>query len=80
MQAKELQLLSRAQPFRPFVIRLADGRGVPVDHPEFMALAPTGRSAVVYGKGGAFEVIDVPLVIGLEVPNGNSRIRRKKKR
>jgi hypothetical protein len=28
----------RKQPFEPFVMRLADGRSLPVQHPEFVAL------------------------------------------
>ena len=78
MQIKELQSLYRAQPFRPFTVHLADGRGIRVEHPELMALSSTGRSAVVYGKDGAFEVIDVLLVISLELTDGRTRPRRKK--
>lgn len=78
MQSKELQSVYRAQPFRPFVIHLADGRRVRVEHPEFMALAPTGRSAVVFGKDGAFEIVDIMLVTSLEVANGIASARRKK--
>jgi len=65
MQVRELQSVYRAQTFVPFVIHLADGRQVRVEHPELMALSPTGRSAVVYGKDGAFEIIDVMLVTSL---------------
>lgn len=79
MQIKELQSFYRAQPFRPFTVHLADGRGIRVEHPELMALSPTGRSAVVYGKDGAFEVIDVLLVISLELTDGRSRPRRAKR-
>jgi hypothetical protein len=78
MQVKELQSIYRAQPFRRFTVHLADGRAVRVDHPELMALSPTGRSAVVYGKDGAFEVIDVLLVTSLEVSDGRAKSRRKK--
>ncbi len=78
MQIKELQSVYRAQPFRAFILHLADGRAIRVGHPELMALSPTGRSAVVYGKDGAFEVVDVMLVTTLEVSNGRTRARRKK--
>jgi len=78
MQIRELQSVYRAQPFVPFVIRLADGRQVRVEHPELIALSPTGRSAVVYGKDGAFEIIDVMLVTGLQVTNGAAKRRRRK--
>ena len=78
MQIKELQAVYRAQPFRPFVLYLADGRSVRVGHPEFMALSPAGRSAVVYGKGGEFEVIDILLVTNLKVADGKTGQRRTK--
>ena len=77
MQVNKLRSVYRAQPFRSFVMHMADGRAVQVDHPELMALAPTGRSAVVYGRDGQFEVIDVMLVTGLKVGNGRTRARRK---
>ena len=80
MQTEELQSVYRAQPFRPFVLHLADGRDVRVDHPELMALSPTGRSAVVYGKDGAFEIIDVMLVTSPEVTDGRARPRRRRQK
>ncbi len=78
MQIKELQSIYRAQPFRAFMVHLADGREIRVDHPELMALSPTGRSAVVYGKDGAFEVVDVLLITSLGVSDGRPRARRSK--
>ena len=78
MQAKELRTIYRAQPFQPFVVHLADGRAIPVKHQEFMALSPAGRSAVVYGEDGGFEVIDILLITGLEVTNARRKSRRKK--
>ena len=79
MQVKELRSVYRAQPFKPFIVRLADGRSVRVRHPEFMALSPTGRSAVVYAKGGGFEIVDLPLIAGIEVPGVNATSRKKKR-
>ena len=79
MRIKEMQSPYRAQPFQPFVVHLADGRGIRVDHPELMALSPTGRTAVVYGKDGAFEVIDVLLAISLELTDGRAKRRRTKR-
>lgn len=77
MQIKELQSVYRAQPFQPFVLHLADGRAVRVAHPEFVALSPTGRNAVVYTKDGAFEIIDVMLVTSIEVPDGRTQSRKR---
>ena len=78
VQAKEIQSVYRAQPFQPFVIHLADGRAVCVDHPELMAPSLTGRSVVVYGKGGQFESIDVLRITSLKVVNGKDSSQRKK--
>ncbi|MGD2108551.1 MAG: hypothetical protein PVI86_04075 [Phycisphaerae bacterium] len=78
MQAKELQSIYRAQPFQPFVMHLGDGRSILVAHPEFMAISTTGRSAVVYEKGGWFEIVDVMLVTSCRATN--SRGRRQSER
>lgn len=79
MQIKEMQKVYRAQPFQPFIIHMADGRGIRGDHPEFMALSPAGRAAVVFDKDGGFEIIDLLLITALEVKNGKSSTKRKRK-
>ena len=38
-----LRELLAAVPFRPFVVCLTDGRKLPVDHPDFMLITPSGR-------------------------------------
>ena len=35
------------EPFEPFTIRLADGRGLDVPHPDFVAIAPRRVIVVV---------------------------------
>ena len=79
MQARQLRTVYRSQPFKPFVMQVADGRSVRVHHPELMALSPTGRSAVVYAKDDGFDIIDVPSITGIEVPNGKPQARRRKR-
>jgi hypothetical protein len=67
-----------AQPFLPFVIRLADGRGIPVQHREFMT-APQGRTVVVMQPDETVNIIDLLLVTDLEVmPVRNSSGRKRK--
>ena len=66
MTIERLHELYRAQPFRPFVIHLADGRDVPVLHREFMASVPTGRTIVVMQPDESVNVIDLLLVTDLE--------------
>jgi hypothetical protein len=59
-------LLSK-QPFQPFIIYLADGRWIPVMSREFVSLAPSGRTAVVYQPDDKMNIIDLLLVTSLEV-------------
>jgi hypothetical protein len=40
MKARIRQLL-QATPFRPFVIRMADGREYPIEHPDFVLASAT---------------------------------------
>jgi hypothetical protein len=66
-----------AQPFRAFDIHLADGRSLPVEHPEVLAIPPAGRTIAVALADGTFEFVDVRHVTSLKPrPDGNSRRRR----
>ena len=56
-----------AQPFQPFVIHLADGRHIPVHHPDFIATAPSRRTVTVYQPDDTLNVVDLLLVTDLEI-------------
>jgi hypothetical protein len=45
MRIDAIRAALHEQPFRPFTLRLADGRELPVPHPDFVAIL--GRTAVV---------------------------------
>jgi hypothetical protein len=47
MTIERLRDFYNAQPFRPFIIHLADGRQIPVQQREFIATAPSGRTVTV---------------------------------
>ncbi len=49
--AQELRKFVRAAPFSSFDIRTTDGDTFSIVHPDFIAIAPTGRMAVAYAKG-----------------------------
>jgi hypothetical protein len=51
-------------PFEPFTIRLADGRALPVPHPDFIAVAP--RRIVVLAEDSSWSVIEPLLVVSLD--------------
>jgi hypothetical protein len=77
MTVEQLKQVWKADPFRPFTIHLADGRNVSVQHRDFVAQSPSGRTIIVYQPDDSFNIIDLLLVTDLEVPNGKSRRSKK---
>ncbi len=77
MTIQEIKKAHQTRPFQPFDLHLADGRVVPVAHPEFLAQSPTGRCVYV-GLEDGLEVVDLLLVTGLKIRNGRSASARKK--
>lgn len=78
MTIDQIRTLYDTQPFQPFVIHLANGRKIPVEHREFMARAPSGRTVTVYSTDDAAHVIDLLLVTDLEIrPTKNGSRRRR---
>ena len=65
MTTEQLRSFLNVRPFRPFMIHMADGRTVDVNHPEWVAYAG-GRIALVAKPDETFEVIDLLLVPSLE--------------
>jgi len=55
----------RREPFEPFVIHLADGRGISVRHPEQVAISPTGRTVHVVHADDTWNIADLLLVTDL---------------
>jgi hypothetical protein len=66
MTIEQLRLRHQARPFQPFDIHLVDGRLLPVDHPEFLAQSPTGRTIAVGRDDGTIETVDLLLVVSLK--------------
>jgi hypothetical protein len=56
-----------ASPFRPFTVRLTDGRSCPIPARDFASLSPNGRLLVVYtAEGNGVRLLDVPLIVEIE--------------
>ena len=53
-----------SQPFVPFTIRLADGRALPVPHPDFVALTP--RRVIVGAADDTWSVLEPLLIVSLD--------------
>lgn len=66
MTIEQLRTAYRAQPFRPFVLHLADGRHIPVQHLEFIMTVPSGRTIFVVQPDDSSNIIDLLLVTDIE--------------
>lgn len=69
-----------AQPFNPFVIRIADGRSIPVVSREFIMRDPRGRTVLVYQPDGRLSTIDLLLVTELETQPDDRGVAKRKRR
>ena len=83
MTIEQLQTVYNAQPFRPFVLHLADGRQIPVHHPGFILAYPSGRSGrtvFVVQPDDTANIVDLLLVTDIEMKvagNGAGKRRRR---
>jgi len=72
MTIEKIREAYKSTPFKAFTLHLADGRIMPVRHPEFMAMFPGGRTVIVVLEDGSHHVIDLLLVVSIgfepEVP------------
>lgn len=66
MDADKVRKAMRARPFRPFYLRLADGREIRVGHPENIMVTSDGRCVTVYTPGDGFEILDLPLTTAID--------------
>jgi hypothetical protein len=80
MTIEQVRAAYGAQPFRPFIIHLADGRQIPVASREFILTVPSGRTIVVCQPDDTLNIIDLLLVTDLELKptaDGTGRRRRR---
>ena len=79
MNIEDIRSHFEARPFRPTTIRIADGRSVRVDHPEFIAVSTEDETFVVHESGGRWRIIDTDAVtelsIGTKSPRNGKRRR-----
>jgi hypothetical protein len=78
MKISEIRNLLHAEPFRPFLIHVADGGRISVKHEDFVALAPTGREMIVYQPDGDHQIVDVMMVTRLKVSARNGHKKSHK--
>ena len=79
MTIERIRELYHAQPFRPFILHLADGREIPVLHQEFLMAVPSGRTLYVCQPDDTVNIVDLLLVTDLEIkPQSNGAKGRRK--
>jgi hypothetical protein len=77
MTSDRIKEALKAEPFRPFRLHLGGGRSLDVEHPELIAVSPTGRTAAVYGLNDSLEIVDILMVQSIEyLPSRGSRRRK----
>jgi hypothetical protein len=73
--------LLHKQPFDPFVIRLADGRSLPVPHRDFVALTP--RRVIVGAEDDSWCIVEPLMIVSLDSmpakPKGGNGTPKKKR-
>lgn len=57
----------KADPFRPFVLHMANGRTHRVWHRDYVARSPAGRTVTVYDDDEGASVLDVLLINEIEI-------------
>jgi hypothetical protein len=67
VRVSEIREVLRKQPFRPFIVHLADGRAFPIDHVDFLLISRSERSIVVADLEGGYEIVDPLMVTSLSL-------------
>jgi hypothetical protein len=73
MTTQQLRAALHSTPFRPFVIRMADGRTFSIPHQDFLSVSPGGRTVVIYHPDDSASIVDLLLMTELELspPSGS---------
>ncbi|HEV7223512.1 MAG TPA: hypothetical protein VGN42_12475 [Pirellulales bacterium] len=73
MTIEQFRLTIHEQPFKPFTIRMADGRAFEVPHPDFIAQSPSGRTVSVFKADDTCSLLDLLRMTELEFHPSNRR-------
>lgn len=77
MISNQFKRTLHAEPFVPFIVNLADGRSIPVNHRELAMIAPSGRAAVIYQPDDTMNLVDLRFVAGVEMQGTAAKRRRR---
>jgi len=76
MTAIEVLRFKNAAPYQPFEMLLADGRALPIPHPDFISVREEDELVWLYGLAGGLESIDLMLVVSLRFPIQTAAAKR----
>jgi len=79
MTIEQMRAAIKASPFKPFVMHLADGTTIPVQHPEFLLSVPSGRTLFIVQPDDTTNIVDLLLVSHLDFPPVGRTARGHKK-
>lgn len=71
MTNEQFKATLHQHPFRPFTIRMVDGRAFEVAHRDFVAQSQSGRTVIVFQRDESYSVLDLLLMSELQVSNGH---------
>jgi hypothetical protein len=79
MTIEQLRKIHQMRPFQAFDIHLADGRSIPVSHPELLAFSPSDETFAAGMPGGNIETVKASLIASVK-PRPPASARRGKQR
>ncbi|QOV89447.1 hypothetical protein [Humisphaera borealis] len=78
MDIEEIRRYRRAEPFRAFNLVLADGRKLPVDRPNALAIAPDGKLLAFQTLDSWFERIRPEAVAAIDLNVNTLEVNRNR--
>ena len=67
MTAIQLAAIRESAPFQEFDLFLADGRKIPVAHPDLLAISTDRLTAKVYYRPDLIEYLDLAQVVSVQI-------------
>jgi len=75
MEVSAIREAMHRQPFRPFSLRLADGRELFVPHPDFVALSPR-RVVVINHQDESTPILEPLLIVSVEYMSDGQQVNQ----
>jgi hypothetical protein len=73
MEVSAIREAMHRQPFRPFSLRLADGRELFVPHPDFVALSPR-QVVVIHHQDESTAILEPLLIVSVEYMSDGQQV------